>query len=100
MTNIIQFPLHKVKKQIDIDEDEYNEIGDEVMVSMLTTMYECGYEIDFDEFQKEFCFLYEAIISLLYKVNGKEHTMQYFADAYIEFSDDIDEEEQLEFDFD
>ena len=99
MTNIIQFPLHKIKKQIDISEDEYNEICDEVMVAMLTEMYEFGYELDSDDYQKELCFLYELLMSIIYKANGKEHLLQYIADSYIEFSDDM-EEEQLELDFD
>jgi hypothetical protein len=101
MSNIIPFPTHRIRSKIDdFDEEAYRDIGDELLTELLTELYYYTPDFDLNDHHIELCFLYESLMSFIFKLNGQPHIMQSAAKAFVELLDEDYEEVQLELDFD
>lgn len=102
MNNVIPFPSRKIQPVIDeFDEEAYRDLGDDLLTDLLTELYQYSPEHDLNEYHIDLCFLYEALISFIFRLHGRDHIMQHAADAFIELMDEDDYDEmQLELDFD
>lgn len=104
--NIIQFPLHKrvekiFNEQVNLYHIENN--VDEVFSTMLTSIYDYGYDIDEEEYIYDVSLAFEAVRSLVLNSAGQSHPLQEFSKSlFTRFVIDDQEKNdpsQLEFDF-
>ena len=73
--------------------DYINDIVDFYGTELLTRMNMDGFEIDDDDFAKDFAFTLEGMRSCLYRTVGIDHPLQDSVDAAIDFekSEEFDE---------
>ena len=107
MSNIIAFPKEKkncppqsveeMQDRLAEKKIEYvNEIVDFYGSEMLVKISQDGFEIDDDNFMKDFAFTLESLRSGLYRSVGVEHPLQESVDEAIEISlSDINDDEDL-----
>ena len=107
MSNVIAFPKEKkncppqsieeVQNRLAIKKVEYvNDITDYYGTELLAKISQDGFEIDEDNFMKDFAFTLESLRSGLYRSVGVEHPLQESVDEAIEISlSDINEDEDL-----
>ena len=107
MSNVIAFPKEKkncppqsieeVQDRLAVKKIEYvNEIVDYYGTELLAKISQDGFEIDEDNFMKDFAFTLESLRSGLYRSVGVEHPLQESVDEAIEISlSDINEDEDL-----
>ena len=121
VTNVIEFPVDRRMKDIkrkkmetegfsiklfsgSLDElqtySEYENDVDALMENLLADLYEMGYDVQDDSNTYDISFMFETIRSLVFKFAGDFHPLQSFAEnVYTECLDTIENEKQLEFDF-
>lgn len=123
VTNIIEFPIERRKKQInkkkmesegfsvklysgsleELEQTcEYEPHADALMENLLSDMYEMGFDVQVqcDENAFDISLAFETIRSLLFKFSGNYHPLQNFAESiYAECVNNFENDKQLEFDF-
>ena len=107
MKNVIQFPVEKRVEQI-AKEDELLEIAieniestcEEVMTVLVEDLLEYGYSVSDENLVIDISLLYEALKSILFKINELHHPMQSLAyTMYKDYVDGQEENPQLELEF-
>lgn len=112
MNNIIKFPndyvppeqesLSHLKKTIVKNKEIYiNNVVDQHSSSLLANLSLSGFDIDKEEFMKDFAFTVETIRSSLYRNMGLWHHFQEHIDANVEVTgmEELGEDEQMSLDF-
>ena len=108
MSNIVKFPndyvppeqetLSDLKKNIEKNKEIYiNNVVDQHSSSLLANISLSGFNIDKDEFMKDFAFTVETIRSSLYRNMGLHHHI----DANVEVTgiEELGDDEQMSLDF-
>ena len=112
MSNIVKFPndyvppeqetLSDLKKNIEKNKEIYiNNVVDQHSSSLLANISLSGFNIDKEEFMKDFAFTVETIRSSLYRNMGLHHHFQERIDANVEVTgiEELGDDEQMSLDF-
>ena len=112
MSNIVKFPndyvppeqetLSDLKKNIEKNKEIYiNNVVDQHSSSLLANISLSGFNIDKEEFMKDFAFTVETIRSSLYRNMGLHHHFQEHIDANVEVTgmEELGDDEQMSLDF-
>ena len=112
MSNIVKFPndyvppeqetLSDLKKNIEKNKEIYiNNVVDQHSSNLLANISLSGFNIDKDEFMKDFAFTVETIRSSLYRNMGLHHHFQEHIDANVEVIDteELGDDQQMSLDF-
>lgn len=95
MTNVFEFPKHKIVREIlpNVDEIEKAKhksllnhadmIVDDMFLNMLDAIENYGIETDKDEFQKDLAFTIDALKATVYRHFGIEHSLHKFIDESV-----------------
>ena len=106
MSNVIAFPKEKkncppqsieeVQDRLAVKKIEYvNEIVDYYGTELLAKISQDGFEIDEDNFMKDFAFTLESLRSGLYRSVGVEHPLQESVDEAIDIAlSDFNEDDE------
>jgi|TARA_B100001094_G_scaffold238421_1_gene233803 hypothetical protein len=112
MNNIVKFPndytppeqetLSDLKKSIEKNKEIYiNNVVDQHSSNLLANISLSGFDIDRDEFMKDFAFTVETIRSSLYRNMGLHHHFQEHIDTNVEITgvEELSDDEQMSLDF-
>lgn len=112
MNNIVKFPnnyqppeqesLSHLKKTIEKNKEIYiNNVVDQHSSNLLANLSLSGFDIDKEEFMRDFAFTVETIRSSLYRNMGLHHHFQEHIDANVEITgmEELGEDEQMSLDF-
>ena len=106
MSNVIAFPkgkkkcppqsIEELQNRFAVKKTEYvNDMVDYYGTEMLAKISQDGFEIDDDNFMKDFAFTLESLRSGLYRSVGVEHPLQESVDEAIDIAtNDINEEDE------
>ena len=112
MSNIVKFPndyvppeqetLSDLKKNIEKNKEIYiNNVVDQHSSNLLANISLSGFNIDKEEFMKDFAFTVETIRSSLYRNMGLHHHFQDHIDESVELTgmEELGDDEQMSLDF-
>lgn len=95
MTNVYEFPKHKIVREVQPNIDEIERakhksllnyadmIVDDMLGNMLDAFDNYGIEVEKDDFQKDFAFTVDALKATVYRYFGIEHTLHGFIDENV-----------------
>ena len=91
------FKIHQVKNK----EIYINNVVDQHSSNLLANISLSGFDIDRDEFMKDFAFTVETIRSSLYRNMGLHHHFQEHIDTNVEITgvEELSDDEQMSLDF-